>query len=115
MLLDQLLTNYDYQLPPELIAKQPAVPRDTSRLLVVNSPDEFKHQHFYQLPEWLVEGDLLILNNTKVIPARLYGYNTTGAKVEILLLEELKPSYWLALAKPGRKLARSSEIDFLGE
>jgi S-adenosylmethionine:tRNA ribosyltransferase-isomerase len=111
---DQILDNYDYELPTELIAQSPAVPRDHSRLMVVNSPTEYRDQLFYQLPQWLRAGDLLILNNTRVIPARLYGHKSTGAVVELLLLEELKSQHWLALVKPGKKIAPGSELIFSG-
>jgi len=107
---DQILANYDYELPIELIAQTPAVPRDHSRLLVVNSPTEYTEQKFYQLPQWLLRGDLVILNNTRVIPARLYGYKATGTAGEILLLEEFTYRKWLALVKPGKKFTPGSEI-----
>lgn len=109
---NQYLSSYDYTLPPELIAQTPAVPRDSSRLLVVQSPTLHSHQRFYDLPQWLEPNDLLVLNNTKVIPARLYGHKSTGTPVEILLLEERSPNYWLALVKPGKRLKIGSEIVF---
>ncbi|MGF1479282.1 MAG: tRNA preQ1(34) S-adenosylmethionine ribosyltransferase-isomerase QueA [Cyanophyceae cyanobacterium] len=108
---DQLLSSYDYSLPPELIAQSPAVPRDSSRLLVVASK-AFTHSRFRELPSWLLPGDLLVLNNTRVIPARLYGRKSTGAPVEILLLEERQPHCWLALVKPGKRFKRGTEIIF---
>ena len=112
---DQILANYNYELPSERIAQTPAKPRDHSRLLVLTSPTEYIEQKFYQLPEWLKEGDLLVLNNTRVIPARLYGYkSSTGRAIEILLLEELKPSYWSALLKPGKKLFSGDKIELAG-
>jgi S-adenosylmethionine:tRNA ribosyltransferase-isomerase len=108
---EQFLSSYDYHLPPELIAQTPAIPRDSSRLLVV---DSLAHQHsvFRELSQYLKPGDLLVLNNTKVIPARLYGRKSTGAPVEILLLEEQAPNRWLALVKPGRRFRFGSEIWF---
>ncbi len=109
---DQLLSNYDYELPPELIAQTPAVPRDSSRLLVVDSPTSHAHSIFHNLPDWLLPGDLLVLNNTRVIPARLYGHKSTGAPVEILLLEEQQNNCWLALVKPGKRLKLGAEILF---
>ncbi|MDJ0535428.1 MAG: tRNA preQ1(34) S-adenosylmethionine ribosyltransferase-isomerase QueA [Xenococcaceae cyanobacterium MO_207.B15] len=109
---DLLLSNYSYQLPSELIAQSPAVPRDSSRLLVVNSRTSIVHTTFCNLPDWLLPGDLLILNNTRVIPARLYGYKKTGATVEILLLEETKANCWLALVKPGKRFKLGTEIFF---
>jgi S-adenosylmethionine:tRNA ribosyltransferase-isomerase len=109
---DQLLSSYDYQLPEELIAQNPVIPRHNSRLLVVDSPHSCHHQIFKDLPQFLNSGDLLILNNTQVIPARLYGTKTTGAPVEILLLEKQEENYWLALVKPGKRFKLGVEISF---
>jgi S-adenosylmethionine:tRNA ribosyltransferase-isomerase len=102
MTLDQQLASYDYSLPPESIAQAPVTPRDQARLLVVTSPQEHQHSIFRELPQWLQPGDLLVLNNTQVLPARLYGRKASGAQVEILLLEEQGPDQWLALVKPGK-------------
>ncbi|MBD2390202.1 tRNA preQ1(34) S-adenosylmethionine ribosyltransferase-isomerase QueA [Aphanizomenon flos-aquae NRERC-008] len=115
--LDCLLSSYDYELPPELIAQNPAVPRDSSKLLVVNSAETGKtipplHHIFRDLSELLKPGDLLVMNNTKVIPARLYGCRSTGAEVEVLLLEERRHNCWLALVKPGKRFKVGSEIIF---
>jgi len=107
---DKLLDNYKYELPDELIAQEPVIPRDHSRLMVVNSPHNYVDQEFHQIVKWLQPGDLLILNNTRVIPARLYGHKSTGAQVELLLLEDLGFGRWLALVKPGKKLPPESEI-----
>lgn len=107
-----LLSSYDYILPPELIAQSPVVPRDNSRLLVIQTPTVHSHQQFSDLPQFLQPNDLLVLNNTKVIPARLHGHKSTGTPVEILLLEEKSPDYWLALVKPGKRLKVGSEITF---
>ncbi len=109
---DCLLASYDYQLPPELVAQNPVTPRDSSRLLVVNSPTTQVHSVFRELPQWLLPGDLLVLNNTRVIPARLYGHKSTGAPVEILLLEEKASLCWLVLVKPGKRFKRGSQIWF---
>ncbi|WP_107668625.1 tRNA preQ1(34) S-adenosylmethionine ribosyltransferase-isomerase QueA [Cyanothece sp. BG0011] len=109
---DHLLSSYDYHLPPELIAQNPMTPRDHSRLLVINSPTTHIHSIFRDLPQWLSPGDLLVFNNTRVIPARLYGKKSTGAPVEILLLEEKEPLCWLALVKPGKRFKIGSEIYF---
>ncbi len=111
MKVDQLLSAYDYHLPPERIAQQPAVPRDRARLLVVQAQSH-QHQVFQTLPDWLQPGDLLVLNNTRVIPARLYGQKVGGAAVEVLLLEEIAGDRWLALVKPGRRLPPGTEILF---
>ena len=109
---DFLLSSYTYQLPQKLIAQTPASPRDSSRLMVVDSPSSFIHSIFKELPNWLKAGDLLVLNNTRVIPARLYGYKITGSKVEILLLEERLDNCWLALVKPGKRFTIGAEILF---
>jgi S-adenosylmethionine:tRNA ribosyltransferase-isomerase len=108
---DQLLSAYDYHLPPDRIAQQPVVPRDRARLLVVQAQTH-SHQVFHTLPAWLQPGDLLVLNNTRVIPARLYGQKVGGASVEVLLLEEITADRWLALVKPGRRLPPTTEIQF---
>jgi S-adenosylmethionine:tRNA ribosyltransferase-isomerase len=110
--LDYLLTSYDYELPTELIAQTPAVPRDSSRLLVVNSLNEAEHAVFRDLLQWLKAGDLLVVNNTKVLPARIYGQKATGGSVEILLLEEKEPNCWLVLAKRGKRLPIGTQIQF---
>ncbi|MEC4806014.1 MAG: tRNA preQ1(34) S-adenosylmethionine ribosyltransferase-isomerase QueA [Jaaginema sp. PMC 1079.18] len=109
---DCLLSNYHYHLPEDYIAQNPVTPRDSSRLLVVDSPTSHTYQHFRDLPQWLEPGDLLIFNNTQVIAARLYGRKTTGAKVEILLLEEKSRDCWLALVKPGKRFTVGSTITF---
>jgi S-adenosylmethionine:tRNA ribosyltransferase-isomerase len=112
-LADRQLTAYDYELPADRIAQSPAVPRDTSRLLVVQDRTQHQHQIFRDLPDWLRSGDLLVLNNTKVIPARLQGIKIGGAKVEVLLLEAIAPNQWLALVKPGRRLQPGAVIEFM--
>jgi S-adenosylmethionine:tRNA ribosyltransferase-isomerase len=109
---NELLSSYDYTLPAELIAQTPVIPRDSSRLLVVQTSTLHSHQRFYDLPQYLEPNDLLVLNNTRVIPARLYGQKSTGTAVEILLLEEKSRDRWLALVKPGKKLKVGSEITF---
>ena len=108
---DYSLAAYQYDLPAALIAQEPANPRDQSRLMVVSSRNEHEHVHFRDLPKFLGAGDLLIINNTRVIPARMYGYKPSGAKVEVLLLEP-RPPQWLALVKPGRRLKPGSWIHF---
>jgi S-adenosylmethionine:tRNA ribosyltransferase-isomerase len=109
---DLILSNYNYHLPSELIAQTPVVPRDSSRLLVVDSPTTHHHRIFHELSDWLSPGDLLVLNNSRVIPARLYGRKSTGAAVEILLLEEKSPNCWLSLVKPGKRFKLGTEIWF---
>lgn len=109
---DFSLSAYDYELPEQQIAQNPAEPRDSSRLLVVESCDRHSHYVFRDLPNLLAPGDLLVLNNTRVIPARLYGRKPTGAPVEVLLLEEKQKNCWLALVKPGKRLPLGAKILF---
>lgn len=109
---DLQLSSYHYDLPPELIAQNPIEPRDHARLLTITSPTSHTHKHVYDLPNLLRAGDLLVLNNTKVLPARLFGQKPEGAAVEILLLEERSPLCWLALVKPGRRLKPGATIYF---
>ncbi|MDF5739216.1 MULTISPECIES: tRNA preQ1(34) S-adenosylmethionine ribosyltransferase-isomerase QueA [unclassified Nostoc] len=115
--LDCSIAGYDYKLPPELIAQNPAVPRDSSRLLVVNSPTTGTqtaplHHIFHDLSALLRSNDLLVMNNTKVIPARLYGHKSTGAKIQVLLLEERQHNCWLSLVKPGKSFKQGAKIIF---
>ncbi len=111
--MDQFLAAYDYPLPPAQIAQTPAAPRDSSRLLVVKDAVQHVHAVFRDLPDLLRPGDLLVLNNTRVIPARLFGYKPGGLQVEILLLEpRLEANCWLVLVKPGRRLKPGVRILF---
>lgn len=113
MKMERLLSAYDYVLPAERIAQTPVVPRDSSRLLVVKDQTQYKHAVFRDLPSLLNPGDLLVLNNTRVIPARLYGQKPGGGEVEILLLEPQPETHcWLALVKPGRRLKPGAQILF---
>ncbi|HHP7243189.1 MAG TPA: tRNA preQ1(34) S-adenosylmethionine ribosyltransferase-isomerase QueA [Elainellaceae cyanobacterium] len=109
---DWRLSSYDYDLPNDRIAQQPVVPRDRSRLLVVQDLTDHAHHIFRELPNLLQPGDLLVLNNTRVLPARLYGRKPGGTAVELLLLEEHQPNQWLALVKPGRRLKPGAHIQF---
>lgn len=99
-------SDFDYELPQELIAQTPIEPRDHSRLLVYDRADRsVKHLHFYDLPQFLRAGDALVINETKVIPARLLGQKEdTGVPVELLLLKRLERDVWEALVRPGRRL-----------
>ncbi|AFY73026.1 S-adenosylmethionine:tRNA ribosyltransferase-isomerase [Synechococcus sp. PCC 7502] len=108
---DLYLGNYNYELPSDRIAQNPVVPRDASKLMVVGASN-LEHRHFYELPQLLRPHDLLVLNNTKVIPARLYGQKPNGVAVEILLIEPVGLNRWLALVKPGKRLPVGSEIRF---
>lgn len=113
--LDHQLSSYDYELPIDRIAQNPVVPRDNSRLLVVESNRNIDHRRFDQLAQILRAGDLLILNDTQVIPARLYGNKPSGMNVEILLIEPRDVNCWLALVKPGKRLPVGSKIIFSQE
>lgn len=112
-----LVSDFDYNLPEELIAQLPAQKRDESRLLIVNrSTGEIEHKHFYDIIDYLNEGDCLVLNNSKVIPARLFAVKPkTGAHIEILLIKRLEGDLWEVLAKPAKKLKIGDEIEFLNE
>ncbi|MDD4607279.1 MAG: tRNA preQ1(34) S-adenosylmethionine ribosyltransferase-isomerase QueA [Patescibacteria group bacterium] len=92
------LKDFDYVLPPKLIAQQPIRPRDHSRLLVLDQKThKIKHQYFYDLPQFLKAGDVLVFNNSKVIPARLWAQKLTGGKVEVLLLHQINNKTWEVL------------------
>ena len=107
------VTDFDYELPKELIAQHPMEPRDCSRLLVVDKNNgELEHKHFYDLVDYLQPGDLLVFNDTRVIPARLHGYKDTGARVEVFLLTRINTFDWEVLVKPGRKLRPGAKIKF---
>lgn len=110
--LDRQLSAYDYELPQEQIAQNPVEPRDAAQLLVVDTPSTHQHRVFRDLPQLLRPGDLLVLNDTRVLPARLYGKKSSGAHVEILLLEEKQSDCWLALVKPGKRLQVGTQILF---
>ncbi len=112
---------FDYDLPEELIAKFPAVPRHSARLMVLDRKTQsISHGTFWDLPDYLQEGDLLVFNDTKVIPARLYGRKPTGGKVEIVLTDYIRPDLWKALVggkriRPGLvvEVARDLSVEIL--
>ena len=102
-----------YDLPEELIAQTPLAKRDTSRLLVLGKEDgEISHKHFYDIVDYLRPGDCLVMNDSRVLPARLLGHRPTGGAVEFLLLRDLGDKCWECLAKPGRKLQEGQEVIF---
>lgn len=102
-----------YDLPEELIAQTPLEKRDTSRLLVLDKQTgEVKHQHFYDIVDYLNPGDCLVMNDSRVLPARLLGHRPTGGAVELLLLRDLGDKKWECLAKPGRKLLAGQNVIF---
>lgn len=107
-------SDFYYDLPQELIAQTPLERRDGSRLMVLNrETGEIQHQHFYDLPEYLHPGDTLVLNDSRVLPARLYGHRVpTGGAVELLLLKDVGDGKWECLARPGRKLKPGAEVSF---
>jgi len=105
------LSEYNFELPQELIAKYPVEPRDHCRLMVLHrETQKIEHKIFYQIIDYINEGDLLIFNDTKVIPARLIGTKETGAKIEIFLLRPLKEDVWEALIKNVRRLKIGSKV-----
>ncbi len=108
---------FDYNLPEELIAQTPLDQRDHSSLLVLHRRDGgIEHRNFYDILDYLNEGDLLVLNDSKVIPARIFGTRAeTGGVVEVLLLKALEENVWEALVKPGKKARPGQVIDFQGE
>ena len=109
-------SDFDYDLPPELIAQTPIEPRDHSRLMVVRRADgRIRHARFYDLPEYLGQGDLLVFNDSRVIPARLYGTSVpSGARIELLLLERQGDGSWRSLVKPGRRMREGAEFEIEG-
>lgn len=108
------INDFDYELPEELIAQKPADKRDASRLLVVHrKTGETEHKHFYDILEYLNEGDCLVLNNSKVLPARLYGIKEgTGAKVEFLLIKRIDGDRWETMVRPGKRLKPGDSVMF---
>jgi len=107
-------TDYDYFLPEELIAQTPLVNRSESRLMVINRKNKsIEHKHFSDIVDYLGENDVLVLNNTKVIPARIIGNKEdTGAVIELLLLKDLGDNKWETLAKPQRRVKIDGIISF---
>lgn len=102
-----------YDLPEELIAQTPLQQRDTSRLLTLDrKTGEINHRHFYDIIDYLKPGDCLVMNDSRVLPARLLGRRPTGGAVELLLLRDLGDKKWECLAKPGRKLQEGQKVIF---
>lgn len=108
------LSDFDYDLPPELIAQHPVEPRDQSRLMVLSYQQQtITHSHFYRLLDYLKSGDTLVFNDTKVMPARLMGWKeATGAHIEVLLLKRLTGDEWEVLVRPGKKVKQGNIIKF---
>ena len=107
-------SDFDFYLPEELIAQYPLEKRDYSRLMVLDkATGEIEHKHFYNVIDYLNSGDTLVLNNTRVMPARLIGEKTeTGGKIEFLLLKRIEGNKWECLAKPGKRAKIGTEFTF---
>jgi S-adenosylmethionine:tRNA ribosyltransferase-isomerase len=109
-------SSYHYDLPPELIAQYPLDVRSESRLLVLDkATGEIEHHIFHEIEKYLNAGDVLVINNTRVIPARLHGRKDTGAEVEILLLNQKNDQEWECLVRPGRRLKPGSKVRIADE
>ena len=108
------VADFDYDLPEELIAQHPNEKRDASRLMVLNRENKsIEHKVFQDIIEYLNPGDCLVINNTKVLPARLYGIKKiTGAAVEFLLLKKIENNTWEVIVRPGRKLTKGVKVSF---
>lgn len=108
------LSDFNYELPKELIAQTPIEKRDEARLMVVHKETKtIEHKIFKDIMDYLKPGDCIVRNNTKVIPARLYGIKeVTGANVEFLLLNRLEGDTWEAMVRPGKKLMPGARVDF---
>ena len=109
-----LKKDFWYDLPKELIAQEPVSPRDAARLMVLSQKDDsIQHRIFHDLPEYLEPGDLLVVNNSKVLPARIVGIKQpTGAVCELLLLRQVKGDQWECLAKPGKRMQVGTKVSF---
>lgn len=106
-------SDFYFDLPEELIAQTPLQQRDSSRLLLLNkTTGELEHRHFYELPSFLQEGDCLILNDSRVLPARLLGTRYSGGSVELVLLRDLGDGRWECLSRPGKKTRPGTELRF---
>lgn len=109
--MQYLKSDFYYDLPEEQIAQTPAEPRDSSRLLVYNrSTDKTEHGIFRDVADYLKAGDVLVVNNTKVLPARIYAHTENGGAVEVLLLKRLEKDRWEVLVKPGKKCVRGRTL-----
>lgn len=110
------LSDYDYNLPEELIAQLPAEKRENSRMLVLNrDKHSILHKHFYDIVDLIEPDSMLVLNNTKVLPARLYGMKETGAKIEIFLLKQLENDEWEVLIKPSKRVKNGTIVRISSE
>lgn len=108
-----LITDFDFELPEQLIAQEPLEKRESSRMLCLNRTSQtFFDDFFYHISKYLRAGDVVVLNNTKVFPARLFGKTETGAKAEIFLVREKENFIWETLARPARRLKKGKKINF---
>ena len=106
-------SDFYYELPEELIAQTPLEQRDSSRLLKLDrKTGRVEHHHFYEIIDYLQPGDCLVMNDSRVLPARLLGHRPTGGAVEVLLLRDLGNKRWECLCKPGRKMQVGNEVIF---
>ena len=105
-----LVSDFDFELPPGAIAQE-AAPRGSSRLLVLDSEGEARHRSVADLPRLLRPGDLLVVNDTRVIPARIFARRSGGGEVELLLVEKVAPRRWVSLARPGRKAKPGTRLE----
>ena len=109
-------SDFDYELPENLIAQFPTQKRSESKMLVLDkSKQSLEHKHFYDIVDYLTDNDILVLNNTKVIPARLFGKKETGAKIEVFLLKDLKNGRWEVLMKPAKRVHLNDKIKISDE
>jgi len=111
------LSDIDYELPEKLIAQHPVEPRDSARLLVATSPDQIEHKHVTDLVDMLEAGDVMVVNDTRVLPARLSLHRKTGGAAEVLLLEQRSSDFrlWEALVKPASKLKPDEVLEYFGK
>ena len=108
-----LISEFDYELPDKLIAQNPLEKRISSRMLALNRDQgSIDDSQFSNLPEYLRKGDLIVLNNTKVFPARIFGTSETGAKIELFLVQEIEDRIWETLARPAKRLKTGKRINF---
>jgi S-adenosylmethionine:tRNA ribosyltransferase-isomerase len=111
-----LISEFDYILPEELIAQKPSEKRENSKMMVLHRDEhKIEHKHFFDIVDVLDENCILILNNTKVMPARLYGYKDTGAKIEVFLLKEKDDNIWEVLIKPSKRVRVGTVIKISDE
>ena len=103
------IKEYDYELPKELIAQTPSEKRENCRMMVLDKSNQtIEHKHFYDITDYFDENDVIVLNNTKVIPARLFGRKNTGAHIEVFLLKQIGEKTWEVLINPSKRVKEES-------